>query len=110
MIFVLSASPLFGGESPHNKLIGDWETKPYLSQLGTVVTGFTFTESGSCTVKIEFIDAKIPTVSKNGIYKVKGNILEIQEGDEIFSHTFNFEKNLLIIKESNGDSYQLLRK
>ena len=81
-----------------------------MSQLGTVATGFTFTKGGSCTITIKFIDAKLPTMTENGTYKFKGGVLKIKRGNEIFSHTFNFEKDMLIIKESNGDSYQLLRK
>lgn len=89
---------------------GTWETEPYLSQLGTVITKFYFKENKECSMSIRFLDAKLNEIEQNGFCNFNDRELEIKNKNGVFINTYTFINGILTITEKNGDTYKLKRK
>lgn len=103
--------PTLAFSEDSNKLIGEWETEPILSQLGRIVINYSFKDNKSFTGIVTFIDAELPNEPITGEYVIKDNNLILKLDDErTVSSIFYFEKELLVIDENGNDIFRFSRK
>ena len=110
LMLAFQATNIQSSEISFDNLLGIWETEPYLSQLGVVVTQFYFKDNNECTISINFLNAKLNEIAEKGFYEFKEGELIIRKRNRDFFHTYTLIKGILTITEKNGDTYILKRK
>lgn len=104
------ATHSYGSEQSFSTFHGTWKTEPYLSQMGRVITGFTFENNDECTVTIKLLDTTLDEMKEKGICEFKEDKLIIRNRNGVFVNTYTLFNNILTITEKNGDTYKLQRE
>ncbi len=104
---LIIAENLLAEDGVKTYLYGTWRTAPYLSQLGRVITKYTFGKDGECTVSLQFLDAKISEMKEVGVCEFSSDELIMKNHNGTFVHTYALSINGLTITEKNGDVYEL---
>lgn len=109
-LLIFQAQLVLAVDDLNDEFRGTWETAPYLSQLGRVITKYTFKENGGCAVSMRFLDAKIREFEEVGSCRFEDGKLTLKNRNGLFVNTYVFSNDVLTITEKNGDSYNLKRE
>lgn len=88
-------------------LIGTWESKPFLSQLGPGVLLYEFDEDGHFRMEQQLETLPTAPLRAEGTWRLEGTRL-FQDGKHAYE--VSWEGPVLVLTEPSGDAYRLLRK
>jgi len=115
LIALLSASVACSLREPRpdstsrNPLVGEWETAPTLSQLGTITTFYAFKSDGTFTLTVTYIDAKLPATTRVGRYSTSDDTVHLFWPEAESTAEYKFDDGMLVLSEGT-DVFRLQRK
>jgi hypothetical protein len=92
-------------DDSEKKIIGKWQTDIILSQLGRIVDWREFRADGTCSQKLDFLDADIPDNVADGTYKISGDKLTTVTQIKTHTSRFRFEGEHLIIDDGGKEVF-----
>jgi hypothetical protein len=112
-----TAAPRPAAPTLDDRLVGDWETDPTLSQLGVTVVRYTFRADGTFASETELRSMKLPEpLRAKGTYRIDGDQIRfasttnVGKGTSSTRSTYRFDGVHLVLVERDGDEFVLKRR
>lgn len=104
---------------PLAPFVGDWESEPVLSQLGTAVYRLSLRPDSTFELSADMKSMRelaaqqgktLPPITSSGTFRIEGNTITFSKPAKPSVDTFRFEGGCLILTEHGRETYRYHRR